>query len=60
MRGDLSTRLVEVCFFVPKLAFGSKFNLHQNGHHWHAPFMLITMVQISQMFELSTMLGILG
>ena len=26
--------------------FGSKFNLQQNGHHWNAPFMPITMVQI--------------
>ena len=26
--------------------FGSKFNRQQNGHHWNAPFMLITMVQI--------------
>ena len=26
--------------------FGSKFKLMQNGHHWNAPFMLITMVQI--------------
>jgi len=27
--------------------FGTKFNLKQNGHHLNAPFMLITMVQIS-------------
>ena len=26
--------------------FGSKFNRLQNGHHWNAPFMLITTVQI--------------
>ena len=26
--------------------FGSKFNLQQNGHHWNAPVVLITMVQI--------------
>jgi len=25
---------------------GSKFNLHQNGHHLNALFMLITMVQV--------------
>ena len=29
-----------------RLDFGSKFNLQQNGHHWNAPFVLITTVQI--------------
>ena len=29
-----------------RLDFVSKFNLQQNGHHWNAPFVLITTVQI--------------
>ena len=30
----------------PKADFESKFHIQQNGHHWKAPFMLITVVQI--------------
>ena len=30
-----------------RLDFVSKFNLQQNGHHWNAPFVLITTVQIA-------------
>ena len=26
--------------------FGSKFNGQKNGHHWNAPIMLITLVQV--------------
>jgi len=29
---------------------GSNFNLQQNGHHFNAPFMLITMVQVPALY----------
>ena len=35
--------------------FGSKFNRHQNGHHWNSLFMLITMVQIPASYLLPSL-----
>ena len=33
---------------------GLNFNLQQNGHHWNAPFMLITMVRIPASYLIPT------